>query len=140
MRSLYIRIWLTVLAALALFGAVSGWLFQRHVTAERERIEIQAQSQARSRAEAWADLLQRSLPPADAPTYEQAVALRDWAHRLRLPLALDDARGGRIAASDSFQRRENEGPFSLRAEQPAQAVTPLAFSTYSSIWLKFRYL
>ena len=39
MRSLYLRIWLTVVAALALFAAVSGWLVQRHLEQERERIE-----------------------------------------------------------------------------------------------------
>ncbi len=114
MRSLYVRIWLTVLVALALFGAVSGWLFQRHVVAERERIE----SQTQSRAEAWADLLQRSLPPADAPADVQAAALQDWAQRLRLPLALDDARGQRLGASDNWLRREQEGPPGVRRGLP----------------------
>jgi signal transduction histidine kinase len=106
-KSLYVRIWLTVLAALALFALASGWLMQRHMAAERERLE----SQTQSRAEAWADLLQRSLPPADAPAQEQAMALQEWSTRLRLPLALDDAGGQRIAASESFQRREDDaGP------------------------------
>ncbi|MFY7904146.1 MAG: sensor histidine kinase, partial [Rubrivivax sp.] len=54
---------------------------------------------------------QRSLPPADAPSSEQAHALQEWSMRLRLPLALDDAAGQRIAASESFQRREDDaGP------------------------------
>jgi signal transduction histidine kinase len=106
-KSLYVRIWLTVLTALALFALASGWLMQRHMAAERERLE----SQTQSRAEAWADLLQRSLPPADAPASEQAQALQEWSMRLRLPLALDDAAGQRIAASESFQRREDDaGP------------------------------
>lgn len=105
MRSLYLRIWLTVLAALALFALASGWLFQRHVEAERERISAVAQG----RAEAWADLLQRSLPAAQAPAAEQAEALRDWSSRLRLPMALDDAGGQRIAASESYLRREDSG-------------------------------
>lgn len=103
-RALYIRIWLTVIAALALFAVASSWLFQRHVDAERERIEIAAQS----RAEAWADLLQRSLPPADAARADQGAALQEWAQRLRLPLALDDAQGERIGASESFARREGD--------------------------------
>ena len=48
---------------------------------------------------AWAELMQRSLPAADAPAPEQqAAALRDWSQRLRLPLALDDASGQRIGA------------------------------------------
>lgn len=106
MRSLYVRIWVTVVVALALFAGVSAWMFQRHVAAERLRTEAAAQS----RAEAWADLLQRSLPPADAPADEQAQALREWSQRLRLPLALDDAQGRRIAASESFMRRELDGP------------------------------
>ena len=105
MRSLYLRIWLTVLVALALFALASGWLFQRHVEAERERMA----AMVHGRADAWADLLQRSLPPAQAPAAEQADALREWSSRLRLPMALDDVRGQRIAASESFLRREDNG-------------------------------
>jgi signal transduction histidine kinase len=103
-RSLYVRIWLTVVAALALFAAVSGWMLRQHLEAERVRIEASVQT----RAEAWADLLQRSLPPADAPHTEQAEGLRDWSQRLRLPLALDDSSGRRIGASESYLRREAE--------------------------------
>jgi len=106
MRSLYLRIWLTVVVALALFGAVSGWLVQRHL--EQQRAEYEAA--ARDRLEAWAELLQRSLPAADASRELQAQALREWAQRLRMPLALDDAKGERIAASDSFLRRELDNP------------------------------
>ena len=62
----------------------------------------------RERVGAWAELLQRSLPPADAPAAEQALALREWSQRLRLPMALDDAQGQRIGASDGFMRREAE--------------------------------
>ena len=90
MRSLYLRIYLTVVVALALFALVSGWLVQRHLEQERERFVASAQE----RAAAWAELLQRSLPGADAPPAEQAAALSDWSKRLRLPLALDDASGG----------------------------------------------
>lgn len=127
-RSLYIRIWLTVLASLALFALASGWLMQRHLSAERERIE----SQTQSRAEAWADLLQRSLPPADAPREEQALALQEWAQRLRLPLALDDAGGGRIAASDAFARREEDaghGPGMRRM------AAPVALADGRTLWI-----
>jgi signal transduction histidine kinase len=104
MRSLYLRIYLTVVAALALFALVSGWLVQRHLEEQR----VRAEAALRERGEAWADLLQRSLPPADAPREEQATALRDWAQRLRLPMALDDAQGQRIGATDGFTRREAE--------------------------------
>jgi len=105
MRSLYLRIYLTVVAALALFALVSGWLVQRHLEEQRARVE----AVQRERMAAWADLLQRSLPAADAPREEQAAALRDWSQRLRLPLALDDAEGRRIGAAEQYTRREAEG-------------------------------
>ena len=108
MRTLYLRIWLTVVAALALFATVSGWLVQRHVEQER----VRAEERLGQRAAAWAELLQRSLPGADAPAEEQAAALSEWSSRLRLPLALDDAQGRRIAASPRFEAllaRQGEG-------------------------------
>jgi signal transduction histidine kinase len=105
-KSLYLRIYLTVVAALALFALVSGWMVQRHLQDERSRAEVVV----RERIAAWGDLLQRSLPPADAPADEQAAALTDWSQRLRLPMALDDARGKRIATSELFVRRELDSP------------------------------
>jgi len=104
-RSLYLRIWLTVVAALALFALVSGWVVQRHLEDQRVRVE----NAQRERMAAWADLLQRSLPGADAPREEQAAAVREWSQRLRLPLALDDAEGRRIGAAEAFARREADG-------------------------------
>lgn len=113
MRSLYLRIYLTVVAALALFALVSGWLLQRHFEHERERFVATAQE----RAAAWGELLQRSLPGAEAPAQDQAHALADWSERLRLPLALDDAMGRRIGASESYLRREaDDGPQPRRAQ------------------------
>ena len=102
MRSLYLRIYLTVLLALGLFALVSGWLLQRHFEHERQMFVASAPQ----RVVAWAELLQQALPGADAPAEEQAAALRDWSARLRLPLALDDAAGRRIAAADSWLARE----------------------------------
>jgi signal transduction histidine kinase len=104
MKSLYLRIWLTVVAALALFALVSGWMWQQHVEQERLRME----AAAGDRLAAWAELVQRALPSADAPRLEQAEALLEWSARLRVPLALDDRRGERIAASESFLRRDAE--------------------------------
>jgi len=101
-RSLYLRIWLTVVAALALFALVSGWMWHHHLEQERVRFE----AAALERLATWADLVQRALPSADAPPAEQAQALQEWSERLRVPLALDDRRGVRIAASASFLRRE----------------------------------
>ena len=105
MKSLYLRIWLTVVAALALFALISGWLWQRHLEQERVRFE----AVAAERVAAWAELVQRSLPPADASPREQAEALREWAFRLRVPMALDDLHGKRIGASESYLRREADG-------------------------------
>ncbi|MBE7426934.1 MAG: HAMP domain-containing histidine kinase [Burkholderiaceae bacterium] len=102
MSSLYLRIWLTVVSVLGAFALVSGWFVQRHLENERQRIE----GVASERLDAWAELVQRSLPPADAPPDEQAAALRDWSLRLRLPMALDDTAGRRIGAADSYLRRE----------------------------------
>ena len=118
MRSLYLRIYLTVVAALALFAVASGWVVQRHMEQERVRFE----GVLRERAAAWADLLQRSLPGPDAPAAEQSAALRDWSARLRLPLALDDAQGRRVATSDVFARRESESGAGLQRRMHAIAL------------------
>ena len=85
MRSLYLRIYLTVVVVLLLFASASGLLFQRQMDQERARSE----SVISERMEAWGDLLQRSLPGLDASATDQAAAVRDWSQRLRLPLALD---------------------------------------------------
>ncbi len=104
MKSLYLRIYLTVVAVLLLFAAVSGWVFQRHLEQERVRVE----GLVGDRMVAWAELLQRSLPGPGAPVEEQAAAVRDWSQRLRLPIALDDEQGARIVATDTFVRRQEE--------------------------------
>ncbi len=104
MRSLYLRIYLTVVVVLLLFASASGLLFQRQMDQERARSE----SVISERMEAWGDLLQRSLPGLDASATDQAAAVRDWSQRLRLPLALDNPQGERIAVSESFTRRETE--------------------------------
>ena len=105
MSSLYLRIYVTLVVVLLLFASASGWLFQHHLEQERGR----ADSVLTERMGAWAELIQRSLPGQDAPPAEQASALRDWSQRLRLPLALDSATGQRIASSESFLRRQQEG-------------------------------
>lgn len=100
MKTLYLRIYLTVVAVLLLFALVSGWLVQRNIEQERARF----QASASARLTAWAELLQNALPEADEPRDAQAQALLDWSERLRMPLALDDAQGRRIATSPSFAR------------------------------------
>ena len=101
MQSLFLRIWLTVVAVLALFALGAGLVAQQAVERERSRLEAVVQE----RLAAWADLLERSLPPASADPQEQSQALQEWSQRLRVPLALDDAQGRRVAASESFLRR-----------------------------------
>lgn len=125
MRSLYLRIYLTVVAALALFALVSGWLVQRHLEEQR----LRAEGAVRERVEAWGELLQRSLPPPEAPAKEQVAAVRDWSQRLRVPMALDDAGGRRLGASDSFSRRMAELPnFSARLQ-------PIRFDDGRTLWV-----
>ena len=105
MKSLYLRIYVTLVVVLLLFASASGLLFQNHLEQER----VRADTVLTERMGAWAELIQRSLPGADSPSDDQAVALREWSTRLRLPLALDSASGERLATSDSFQRRQQEG-------------------------------
>jgi signal transduction histidine kinase len=125
MRSLYLRIYLTVVAALALFALVSGWLVQRHLEDQR----LRAVGAVRERVEAWGDLLERAMPPRDAPVAEQLAALREWSQRLRLPMALDDDKGQRLGASDSFVRRELDAPAN------AQRVQPIRFDDGRTLWV-----
>ena len=124
MRSLYLRIYLTVLAALALFALVSGWLVQRHLDEQRIRFE----ASSRERIEAWGDLLQRSLPPPGAPPAEQQAAVAEWSQRLRVPLALDAADGRRLATSEFFARREAEG-------MPRRRALPVRLDDGRTLWV-----
>lgn len=101
MKTLTLRIYLTVVVVLLLFAAVSGWLFQRQIESERSR----ADTVLSERMAAWGDLIQRSLPGKEAPVEEQTAALLEWSQRLRLPLALDDAQGTRIVTSELFAER-----------------------------------
>ncbi len=115
MKSLYLRIYATVVVVLLLFALVSGWVVERHLDQERARNE----QVVNERLGAWAELLGHSLPGPDAPRELQASALREWSQRLRVPLALDDASGTRIVASESFIHRSAEGvvrPLSVQLE------------------------
>ena len=105
MKSLYVRIYLTMVVVLLLFAALSGWIFQRQIEQERGR----AESMLSERMSAWAELIQRSLPGPEASVDSQAGELREWSQRLRIPLALDSAAGDRIAESESFLRRQADG-------------------------------
>ena len=104
MKSLYVRIYLTLVALLLAFAFGSAWLFQRHIEQERGSVE----TAAGERLNAMAGLLKLALPPASAPRDEQAAAFADWGQRLRMALALEDADGKRIATTQMFQRRMEE--------------------------------
>ncbi len=104
MKSLYLRIYATVVIMLLAFALVSGWVVQHHM--ERERAH--AQLVLADRMSAWGDLIQRSLPGVTAAPEVQAAGLNEWSQRLRLPLALDSASGDRLGASESFVRRQAE--------------------------------
>jgi signal transduction histidine kinase len=123
LKSLYLRIWLTVVAALALFAVGAGWLAQQEVQRERTRQE----AVAGERLAAWAELIQRSLPPADAPADDQARALGDWSMRLRIPLALDAQDGQRIGASESYLRRT--------ADDDAPRGLPVRLDDGRTLWV-----
>ncbi|UXH80400.1 HAMP domain-containing sensor histidine kinase [Roseateles amylovorans] len=103
MKSLYLRIYVTVVVVLLAFAIGSAWLFQGRIEQERGTFE-QAASE---RLVAMAVLVQRALPAASAPAGEQADSVEDWGQRLRMALALEDAKGRRIGASPLFERRED---------------------------------
>ncbi len=114
MKSLYLRIYATVVVVLLLFAGVSGWIVERHLDEERSRSE----QVVSDRLGAWAELLGNSLPGPETTAEVQLAALRDWSQRLRVPLALDDSKGERIGASESFERRLLDGvrPFSFKLD------------------------
>ncbi len=132
MKSLTLRIYLSVVAVLALFGVVSGWLVDRALTEQRARTE----AAVHERWAAWGDLLQHALPPADAPQEEQIQAIQEWSRRLRMPLALDDAKGQRVFTTQAFARRQGrsgqmiefaialDDGRTLRAIRPAASAAP----------------
>ena len=99
MKSLYLRIYLTVVAVLLLFALVAGGIAHWRLNQEHEQAQARMQALWSERAQAWAELLATNLPPAGAPPAEQARVLLEWSRRLRLPMALDDAQGRRLATS-----------------------------------------
>lgn len=121
MRTLYLRIYLTVVAVLLLFALVAGFLVQRDIDTAR----TEGQLLWAERLVEWAELAQGHLPPAGAPVVEQRKALETLAERMHLPLALDGANGERIAASERFDRREADAREG-RGRNPRIASLPLA--------------
>lgn len=126
MNSLYLRIYVTVVAVLLAFAVVAGWVVQRNIEQERETF----QNQVSERTAAWAALIENSLPAANAPEEEQRAAVLEWSQRLRIALALDDDQGQRIATSELFSRREAE----LGGGVPRRAQR-IALSDGRALWI-----
>jgi len=122
MRTLYLRIYVTVVAVLLVFALVSGWLFQRNI----DRARAESESIWAERLAEWAELAQLHLPAASASIDEQRAALQDLAERLRVPLALDAADGRRIAASERFERRAPAAQGDRGGAPPRVASLPLS--------------
>jgi signal transduction histidine kinase len=113
MKTLALRIYLAVVAVLMLFALVTGWLAQRNFEREREHLmalQSSAQASARDRAEAWVELIENSLPDVGVDEAMQRDALLDWSQRLRLPMALDNTQGVRIATSPLLTERLVQEP------------------------------
>jgi len=87
-RRLYLKIWLAVLASVALFAllAVTAW----RMLGERPTPPNIA---------GFAELATELLPPADAPREAQQAALERWRHRMGAELALFAQDGSLIAAT-----------------------------------------
>lgn len=118
MKTLALRIYLTVVAVLLVFALVSGWLAQHNM--EHERHQVQSVAAWHERAAAWGELLENSLPPVSAPEEEQARVFLDWAERLRLAMALDSPDGHRIATSMMLEDRLQRLPELRERLQRAQ--------------------
>jgi signal transduction histidine kinase len=84
MRRLYLRIYLAVLASLAVFVVAAGVLW-RQVGQHGGQLEIAA------------TLALNSLPAADAPRAEHQAALEKLAANLHADVSVFDARGNRLA-------------------------------------------
>lgn len=112
MRTLALRIYLAVVTVLLLFALLTGWLAKRNLEREIERFQSQQSQQNNEvdRDAAWGELIEKSLPGIDTPEAQQREALLDWAKRLRIPLALDNAQGKRIATSALLEERLERRP------------------------------
>jgi signal transduction histidine kinase len=111
MKTLALRIYLAVVTVLLLFALLTGWLAKRNLEREIQRFQSeQTQSAQDTRNAAWGELIENSLPGVDAPEALQRDALLDWSERLRLPLALDNPQGQRIATSALMTERLQRHP------------------------------
>ena len=87
-QRLYVRIYLAVLASLAVLGVMFTLAWNRHSDPRPYEPTLQA----------LAAMIAQVLPPDDAPPSVQQVALAHWHPRMQADLALYDARGRSVAA------------------------------------------
>lgn len=102
MRSLWLRIYLALVATLLVFALAAAALVHRQWTREREL----ARAQFEERMLTLVEVLDPALPPAGSPAEDLLLALQRWSLRLRAPLALESADGQRLATTLRFGRRE----------------------------------
>ncbi len=88
-QRLWWRIWLAVIASIAVFALLS-------MTAWRVFFDP---ARIAANAEALAAIVAAALPPADAPAGEQLRLLESWQRRARADFALFDAQRNRIASA-----------------------------------------
>ena len=130
MKTLALRIYLTVVAVLLVFALITGWLAQRNL--EHERTQFHSQTALAERVAAWGELLENSLPPVTAPRAEQAQAFLMWAERLRMPMALDDPQGQRLAMAPVLQERLQRHP------EAVDALRQVKLSDGRTLWVMLR--
>ena len=90
MKRLYLRIYVALLASLAIFALLAALLFK--VGLDRDRAQ-------RDDRALIAEVVGAVLPPADAPADAQRAALERWHQRSGADLALFDPRGRPIASA-----------------------------------------
>lgn len=138
MKTLYLRIYLTVLAVLAAFALVGGGLAKLQLDGERERFDQERrrdEQTATDRTLAWAELIQAVLPPDEAPELEQAAALVSWSERLRLPMALDRADGQRLATTPLYDRLEDLRPRAGLSPREDRGPVRLGLRDGRTLWI-----
>lgn len=103
MNRLYLQVYVTLVASLALFALLTGLLWR--YTADEHG--------ARDFAGFASEVVEAMLPPPTGTAAEQEAALRRWSERLRARFTLYDAAGRRIAAAGRPLALPREG-----AERP----------------------
>jgi signal transduction histidine kinase len=102
LKTLVLRIYVTLLAVLLVFALVAFGLVKWRMDDER----VRWQQAASERMAGWGEFIAAGLPAASRPVNEQADALQALSQQLQLPLALEGPGGERLATSAAFAARE----------------------------------